>query len=337
MKIEMHYEASFITKENDLLEYLEKEIPKIFRPGSTVLVKAHLGEPKNRYCIAPEFTAKIAAVLSEARCEPFIFDTPVAYSGCRSTVKSYIECAGALGYNEEAVGVPVVISDEEVKVKGRFMTYGLSAEPLKAGGVLLLSHFKGHIASGMGASIKNVGMGCMSKATKGAIHSGGEPVYGDGCIECNACVESCPTGNIRIVDGRPVFDCTWCSGCSRCVLACPQGCIAPKVEIFDRLLSDAAVTAHGRFKNVLAVNVMKNITRLCDCMDDPGPLVADDIGYICGRDMLTVDIASLEILKSVTGVEDLLEGYNKCSSWGHVREAARLLGRDMKVSIHNSP
>ncbi len=333
----MTNEAYFIKSEKNLFEFLEKNIPKYFQPGSSVLVKVHMGEPKNRFCIRPEFTARIAGVLSAARCEPFVFDTPVAYSGCRSTVKSYTECAGALGYNEDAVGAPVIISDEEISVKGRYMTYGLSAEPLKAGGVLLLSHFKGHIASGMGASIKNVGMGCMSKKTKGAIHSGGEPVYQEGCIECNACVESCPTANIRIMDGRPVFDCTWCSGCSRCVLACPQDCIAPKVEVFDRLLSDAAVTAHERFKSVFAVNVMKNITRLCDCMDDPGPLVAEDIGFVCGGDMLTADIASLEILKSITGIDDLFEGYNKCSSWGHVREAARLMERDMKVSIRNSP
>ncbi|HSG29162.1 MAG TPA: hypothetical protein VLA34_11830, partial [Candidatus Krumholzibacterium sp.] len=85
--------------------------------------------------------------------------------------------------------------------------------------------------------------------------------------------------------------------------------------------------------NVYAINVMQGITQLCDCIAESGPVLAEDIGFVCAPDMLTADIASLELLRDRTGKEDLFQEYNKVSSWGHVRECARLLDRDMKVEI----
>jgi uncharacterized Fe-S center protein len=213
------------------------------------------------------------------------------------------------------------------------MAYELCSEPLEADGVLLLSHFKGHICSGMGGAIKNVGMGCMSKSTKGAIHAGGEPVYGDGCTECGACVENCPTDNIRLDRGRPFFDVSWCPGCSNCIISCPENCIYPKTANFDSLLAEAATIAFEKFGRSYAINVMQNMTQLCDCVADSGPVLADDSGFVCGADMISVDIASLDILERETGSKDLFAEYNKKSSRLHVEEAARLLGRDMEVTI----
>jgi uncharacterized Fe-S center protein len=185
----------------------------------------------------------------------------------------------------------------------------------------------------MGGAIKNVGMGCMSKSTKGAIHSGGEPVYGDGCTECGACVENCPTDNIRLERGRPFFDASWCPGCSNCIISCPENCISPRTEIFDSLLAEAATIAFGKFGGSYAINVMQNMTQLCDCVADAGPVLADDSGFVCGADMVSVDIASLDILEKETGSKDRFAEYNKKSSYTHVEEAARLLGRDMEVTI----
>ncbi|HSG26856.1 MAG TPA: DUF362 domain-containing protein, partial [Candidatus Krumholzibacterium sp.] len=203
-----------------------------------------MGEPGNIHYIKADLTSTIIGALKGSGCRPFLFDTPVVYNSPRNDPASYLAAAAAHGYTGDALGVPVVVSDESVTVDGESMKFQLARGPLDADGVLLLSHFKGHMCCGMGGSIKNVGMGCMSKETKGAIHTGGEPVYVDGCTECGMCVENCPTGNIRLNDGRPWFDVNWCPGCSNCVLTCPAECIRPKAGTFDRLLAEAAVLAH---------------------------------------------------------------------------------------------
>lgn len=61
-----------------------------------------------------------------------------------------------------------------------------------ADGVLVLSHVKGHYCSGFGAGIKNLGMGALSKKSKGMIHEGGEPVYDSGCNLCKICSKTVP-------------------------------------------------------------------------------------------------------------------------------------------------
>ncbi len=330
----MNTKATLIRNEQLLFEFLRSELKNVFDTGGKIAVKIHMGEPGNQYYIKASFTKHIVDVLKEAGCSSFIFDTPVAYRSPRNNPASYLNCAADHGYTEQNVGAPIIISDRGVPVKGTHMTYRLALDPIEADGVLLLTHFKGHIASGMGGTIKNIGMGCVSKVTKGAIHEGGEPYYTEGCTRCNACVENCPTDNIRIENDHPRFDNTWCPGCSNCILSCPEKCISPRIATFDELLSEAAVLAHDRFRKVYAVNVLKNITRLCDCIADSGPVIVNDIGFICGGDMLTVDIASLESVRKTSGRDDVFSDYNKRSSWEHVRSAARLMNRSMNVSIN---
>ncbi len=329
----MKNNATLLCDEDAFLGHIDDELKGVFRKGARVLVKLHMGEPGNSHCIKASFVAKLIGTLSRIGCRPFLFDTPVTYSSPRNNPEGYLAGAAGNGYTEININAPIVVSDEHVIAEGKFMKYELASGPLEADGVFLLSHFKGHMCSGMGGAIKNVGMGCMSKATKAEIHAGGMPVYTGGCTECGACAQNCPTGNIRIDEGRPWFDVNWCPGCSNCVYSCPAECIKPKTGTFDTLLAEAAVLAHARFRNVYAVNVLKEMTRLCDCMADPGPVLAEDIGFVCGRDMLSVDIASLELLKRKTGRDDLFMEHNKVSSWRHVREASRMMGRDMEIDI----
>ena len=329
----MKHEVVYIQDDDALFHFLKDTLSNTFGNDERIAIKMHMGEPGNVYFIDPSFTKRIVEILQESGCRPFIFDTPVVYSSPRNNAEDYLKVAAQHGFTEKALDVPVIISDLSRAAQGMLMRYHLAAETLDADGVLLLTHVKGHIACGMGGAIKNVGMGCMAKKTKGAIHEGGEPYYTEGCTQCGACVENCPTKNIEIDGDLPRFGCTWCSGCSNCAIVCPENCIHPNVGLFDELLSEAAVLAHTRFKKVYAINVLRNITKLCDCIANSGPIILKDVGYLCGKDMLSVDIASLEMIKRESGNEDLFASYNMRSPWGHVRGAARLMERDTEVDI----
>lgn len=329
--------AVLIRDDRLLFEHLKSTFEEVFDHGGRVAVKLHMGEPGNLYFIKPDFTRKVCELLRQAGCKPFLFDTPVVYSSPRNNTDGYLRSASANGYDEESIGAPIVVSNRSMEEKGTLMTYRIASEPLEADGVLLLTHFKGHIACGVGGAVKNIGMGCMAKETKGEIHTGGEPHYEKGCVQCGICVENCPTGNIALDDDHPIFGRTWCSGCSNCSIVCPEECITTKVALFDELLAEAAAIAHARFKKIYAVNVLKNISKLCDCIAASGPIIVDDIGYICGHDMITVDIASLETIRKVTGKDDIFEEHNLRSSWDHVRAAARFSGREARAVIEELP
>lgn len=44
----------------------------------------------------------------------------------------------------------------------------------------------------------------------------------DTCIGCDTCTKLCPTRNIVLEKGRPVFNQSSCTGCFGCVLSCPK-------------------------------------------------------------------------------------------------------------------
>ena len=56
---------------------------------------------------------------------------------------------------------------------------------------ITLSHFKGHESTGFGGALKNIGMGCGSRAGKMEMHSAGKPyVEVENCIGCGNCIRA---------------------------------------------------------------------------------------------------------------------------------------------------
>ena len=206
---------------------------------------------------------------------------------------------------------------------------GLTEELAKVDGVLVVSHVKGHICSGFGGAVKNLGMGALTKKTKSEIHAGGEPVFSGECRRCKACEKACPLGTLK-VDDTPIF--RTCYGCSNCVYACEYGLIKPKIAVFDKLLAEGANAAQSTFKKKYYINLVFRITTECDCEKDPGRIIGKDCGIIFGEDGVAVDKASHDLICKISG-EDVFLKWNKKSGVEHIRQAEQAGMGSMKYEM----
>lgn len=291
------------------IEKLKDEIPF---ENETVAIKLHMGEPRNPNHLRPEEVKKFVELLKEKNCDPFLFDTTVAYPGKRYSVKGYLEVASKNGFSEDFLGCPIVIGDESYEaVKGR-IEYQVAKELCNIS-VLVLTHVKGHPCCGIGASIKNLGMGAVTKKTKEDIHEGAKPVYVGNCVLCKSCVENCPEGAMRLneKEKRPEHS-SACLGCSNCILVCPQKALKPKIATFDFLLAEAAKAAISKFKKFYFVNFLVRMAKLCDCYNQPLEPVINDIGILASNDILAIEKATYDLILKKEG-KDIFKELNKKS------------------------
>lgn len=323
----------FSEDENVFLENLKSELKGYF--SGKVAVKLHMGEVGNKYFLKPEFVKKIVDVLKDTGAEPFLFDSPVVYKSPRCFAKGYILVARKHGFTEKNIGCPVIISDEfieqELIVDGKKVGFQVCKDLVNADGVLILSHVKGHYCSGFGAGIKNLGMGALSKKSKGMIHTGSEPVYSSGCNVCGLCSKNCPTNNIRYDNGRPFFDKSWCCGCSNCVVVCPQKAIKPKLAIFSDLLAAGAYAALKNFKKSFFVNVVKDVSKLCDCVPG-GRLVIKDVGYLMSKDLTSADKAAHDLIIEKNG-KDVFKEIHHVSPLSHIGSFAKIANASLDYKL----
>jgi uncharacterized Fe-S center protein len=282
---------------------LGKNLKTMFQPGESIAIKLHMGEKKNKNHLKPEFVRKVVDVLKRIGCKPFLFDSPVMYGGNRGTVEGYKKQNQEIGFTEQVVGCPVIIDNDHVEVKGKHMTYQVCKRLAEADGVLVLTHFKGHTSSGIGGSIKNLGMGALTKASKKATHEGAmpRPELSGKCILCKKCLEVCPQKCITYNETGPVFDYDRCYGGSKCIQNCPQKCLKPKVAEFDILLADGGGAALSKFKKAYFVNVLRGISDACDCHNGPVKVLMSDIGILMGRDIVAIDKASVDMINKKAG------------------------------------
>jgi len=291
----------FADNDKRFLKRFREEAGKVFEKGDKVAIKLHMGEKENPNHLKPAFVKKVVDALISLGAKPFLFDSPVKYSSPRNTEEGYLKQCVELGFSESFLGCPVIISNSSIEVRGEHMKYGVCRHLAEADGVLVLTHFKGHVCTGVGGSLKNIGMGALSKDTKKAIHEGAEPVLSGECILCKKCSEVCPGDCITYSDNGPCFDYEKCYGCSKCIQVCPQKCLKPRVAEFDTLLVEGADAALSMFKKVYFVNVIRNVTNKCDCQRSGIKKVMCDMGILMGSDIVAIDKASVDMINQKSG------------------------------------
>lgn len=293
----------------DLRKIVAEKIRGKFSKGDIIAIKTHMGEYGNLNYIRPSIVELVVDELKKIETKPFVFDTPVAYKGSRDTVEKYIESARKNGFTKETIGCPIVISNEGVKVKSKYLSELKIAKKLyEADGLVVLSHFKGHELANFGAAIKNLGMGGVTKESKTVMHKETGPKIVGECIGCGTCVKACYEKAISLKNGKVHIDYNNCFGCCACVDACPNKVLAMKTVRFSRALTESASFTVKKFdKKILYINVLLDISKLCDCLpigdSDVGERVAPDIGILVSDNIVAIDKASLDLVQKATNNE----------------------------------
>ena len=140
------------------------------------------------------------------------------------------------GFTPFSTGCHVIIGDglkgtdeELVPINGEYVKEAKIGRAVMDADVFIsLTHFKGHEMAGFGGALKNIGMGCGSRAGKMEMHSEGKPyVNQENCIGCGMCTKVCAHTGITVTDKKASINHDNCVGCGRCIGVCPKDAVEP--------------------------------------------------------------------------------------------------------------
>ena len=308
-----------------------------FGKGAIVAVKTHFGESDNTTFINPVFAKVVLDKLKKAGCKPFLAETSTLYRGSRSNAVDHISLAQRHGFGFDAMGAPVIMVDgvfgdaeEEVEINGKhFNKVNVAREIAKVHGLVVLSHFTGHIAAGFGAAIKNLGMGLSSRRGKLKQHSVMSPqINSVKCTACGACVKWCPADTISLVDGKAFIHKENCIGCGECFAVCVFGAVLfdwkrESLPLQELMAEHAAGVVKAAGGNLFYFNFLVNVTRNCDCMEG-GNILSRDIGIVAGKDLVAVEKSSYDLFKKANGKSIEAAAYPHIDPLVQIEHAERL-------------
>lgn len=283
--------------------------------GKFVAVKMHFGELGNLSFLRPNYARAVVDVVKEFGGVPFLTDCNTLYPGSRKNAIEHLYCAWENGFTPMTVGCPIIIGDGlkgtddiEVPVEG-----GEYIDKAKIGRAVMdadifisLSHFKGHETTGFGGAIKNIGMGCGSRAGKKAQHMNGQPeIDHELCRGCRACLRECANDGLSFDEStrKMSINTQNCVGCGRCIGACNFDAIAfanyaATKDLNCRMAEYTKVVIQNRpnFHVSLIVDVSPN----CDCHAENDAPILPNIGMFASFDPLALDQACVDACLKAT-------------------------------------
>lgn len=280
-------------------EISEKILSDFFPKNSDITIKMHFGEEGSKTAFFPEDIKPVTDALISFGSKITLLDTPAMYTGARDSPKKYEQVAIKRGYQD--IG-KILISDSFKDVKTKDMLVEVSKDLVESKNVLVLTHVKGHGCTGFGGAIKNLGMGGVSSKSKKEEHTLGKPKFIKDCAGCGTCEEYCPFEAITMGDDGAEFDLKKCFGCSICVNECPYGCLAVIKTNFDDLLAQGASACINNLpKHTYYINLIKRVTKKCDCLSNSGKIIADDLGILFSTNPVAIDKASIDLVNKAAG------------------------------------
>ena len=269
------------------LQHLIKKagITDIDMDGKFVAIKMHFGELGNLSYLRPNYAKAVADVVKECGGKPFLTDCNTLYPGSRKNALEHLDCANINGFNTITTGCQIIIGDglrgtDDITVPVRNGEYCKEAyigrAVMDADIFISLTHFKGHESTGFGGAIKNIGMGCGSRAGKMQQHNSGKPiVHDDLCRGCRRCAKEC----------------------GRCIGACAFDAIENQNwdanEILGRKMAEySQAVCDGR--PTFHISLVRDISPNCDCHGENDAPILPDVGIFASFDPVALDQACVD-------------------------------------------
>lgn len=290
-------------------------IGQIDMDGKFAAIKMHFGELGNISFLRPNYAKAVADVVKELGGHPFLTDCNTLYPGSRKNALEHLYCAWENGFTPLTVGCPILIGDglkgtDDIAVpvrRGEYIQEAKIGRAIMDADVFIsLTHFKGHEMTGFGGAIKNIGMGCGSRAGKKDQHNDGKPsIDPEKCRGCRRCQQECANHGLVFDEGSKKMrvDQNNCVGCGRCLGACNFDAIAfdSSAALSDlncRMAEYTKAVVDGRpcFHISLVVDVSPN----CDCHCENDVPILPNIGMFASFDPLALDQACVDACMAAT-------------------------------------
>ncbi len=281
--------------------------------GKFVAIKIHFGELGNLSFLRANYAKVVVDLVKEKGGLPFLTDCNTLYPGSRKNALEHLECAALNGYMPATTGCQIIIADglrgtDDIEVpvpNGEYIKEAKIGRAIMDADIFIsLSHFKGHEMTGFGGALKNIGMGCGSRAGKMDQHHAGKPVVqADLCRACGRCAKECGSDAILFDTGKAVIDQDLCKGCGRCLGACSFDAIYNEseqaIELLDRKMAEYAhAVCYGRPS--FHINMVRDISPNCDCHGDNDSPILPDIGMFASFDAVALDKACADACLAAT-------------------------------------
>ncbi|MDR2897712.1 MAG: DUF362 domain-containing protein, partial [Spirochaetaceae bacterium] len=271
-------------------------------------IKIHFGEPGNLAFLRPNYAKVVADMVKKQGGKPFLTDCNTLYVGGRKNALDHLDAAFGNGFSPLSTGCHVIIADglkgtDEALVPVEGGEYVKEAKigqaVMDADVVISLNHFKAHEGAGFGGALKNIGMGCGSRAGKMEMHSSGKPHVEQAlCIGCRMCQKNCAHGAITLTDEKASINHNKCVGCGRCIGVCPKDAVCPASDEVNDILNYkiaeyTAAVLRGRPS--FHISLAMDISPFCDCHSENDAPIIPDIGMFASFDPVALDQACADL------------------------------------------
>ena len=293
----------------------ESGILKVVENKDKTAVKMHFGDEGNTGHVRAEYAGVLCRKIIEKGSKPFLADTNTLYRGRRTISKEHVKLAHEHGFTKKVCSADVIVPDDTKKgsvsgvaIDGDFFKVAKVASLfLNSDSLIGLAHFKGHIMTGFGGGLKNIGMGCASREGKLAQHSEIAPIVDlKKCQGCMKCVHACPADAIYSQLRRIVIDSAKCIGCATCIAVCVHGAIEVNWEaggehIQEKMIEYASAVLLKKNGKQAFINFATKITSECDCLAKDDPRIIPDVGIFASTDPVSMDKASYDACLNAAG------------------------------------
>lgn len=306
----------------DVHENLQQKLTRLMKTAGMgdidfqdkfVAIKLHFGEPGNLAFLRPNWARTVADFVKERGGKPFLTDCNTLYVGGRKNALDHMDSAMLNGFNPMTTGCQIIIADglkgsDEVEVPVAGGEYVKNAKigraVMDADVFISLTHFKGHEEAGFGGCLKNIGMGCGSRAGKMEQHNAGKPhVAQKHCIGCGQCRKICAHGAPIIENGKAHIDHDKCVGCGRCIAVCPKNAVQidwdeTTINLNRKIAEYTKAVVDGRpcFHISLVIDVSPN----CDCRPENDMAIVPNVGMFASFDPVALDMACVDAVNAQT-------------------------------------